>query len=89
MWARVRSSPSNKVLDGVDPEPLLPGHPFWIVVNVVLTPHDSGEVRGCTIELQKQFNANFRRYRFGLPLHVSSTTTRIRADGRRVRSDAA
>jgi phosphoglycerate dehydrogenase-like enzyme len=56
------------VLDVIDPESLLPGHPLWTVANVFLTPHDSGDVRGCTIELQKQFNANFRRCRFGLRL---------------------
>jgi phosphoglycerate dehydrogenase-like enzyme len=71
------------VLDVIDPDALLPGHPLWTVTEVVRTPHGSGEVRGCTIELQKQFNANFRRYRFGLPLHMSSATPLIVLTGAR------
>jgi phosphoglycerate dehydrogenase-like enzyme len=60
---------AGAALDVVDPEPLPPGHPLWTAPNVVLTPHNSGDVRGWTAELQKQFIANFRRYRSGLPLH--------------------
>jgi phosphoglycerate dehydrogenase-like enzyme len=60
---------AGAALDVVDPEPLPGGHPLWTVPNVVLTPHNSGDVCGWTIELQKQFTANFRRYRSGLPLH--------------------
>jgi phosphoglycerate dehydrogenase-like enzyme len=60
---------AGAALDVVDPEPLPPGHPLWTAPNIVLTPHNSGDVRGWTIELQQQFIDNFRRYRSGLPLH--------------------
>lgn len=60
---------AGAVLDVVDPEPLPPGHPLWACPNVVLTPHNSGDVHGWRDELQQQFLANFRRYRSGQPLH--------------------
>jgi phosphoglycerate dehydrogenase-like enzyme len=60
---------AGAALDVVDPEPLPPGHPVWTCPNVVLTPHNSGDVHGWTGELQRQFIANFRRYRSGRPLH--------------------
>lgn len=60
---------AGAALDVVDPEPLPPGHPLWTAPNVVLTPHNSGDVHGWTVELQQQFIANFRRYRAGQPLH--------------------
>ncbi|MGH3521567.1 MAG: D-2-hydroxyacid dehydrogenase [Mycobacterium sp.] len=60
---------AGAALDVVDPEPPPPGHPLWTAPNVVLTPHNSGDVHGWTTELQQQFIANFRRYRSGQPLH--------------------
>lgn len=60
---------AGAALDVVDPEPLPPGHPLWTCPNVVVTPHNSGDVHGWTSELQQQFIANFRRYRSGEPLH--------------------
>lgn len=60
---------AGAALDVVDPEPLPPGHPLWSCPNVVVTPHNSGDVRGWTTDLQQQFIANFRRYRSDEPLH--------------------
>jgi phosphoglycerate dehydrogenase-like enzyme len=60
---------AGAALDVVDPEPLPPNHPLWTTPNVVLTPHNSGDLPGWRIELQKQFITNFQRYRSGLPLH--------------------
>jgi phosphoglycerate dehydrogenase-like enzyme len=60
---------AGAALDVVDPEPLPPNHPLWTAPNVVLTPHNSGDLPGWRIELQKQFITNFQRYRSGLPLH--------------------
>ncbi|MBO0864513.1 MAG: D-2-hydroxyacid dehydrogenase [Mycobacterium sp.] len=60
---------AGAALDVVEPEPLPPGHPLWTCPNVVLTPHNSGDVHGWTSDLQRQFIANFRRYRSGQPLH--------------------
>lgn len=60
---------AGAALDVVDPEPLPPGHPLWTCPNVVVTPHNSGDVHGWRSQLQQQFIANFRRYRSGQPLH--------------------
>jgi phosphoglycerate dehydrogenase-like enzyme len=60
---------AGAALDVVAPEPLPPGHPLWTCPNVVLTPHNSGDIHGWTDALQQQFIANFARYRSGRPLH--------------------
>jgi phosphoglycerate dehydrogenase-like enzyme len=60
---------AGAALDVVDPEPLPPGHPLWTEPDVHLTPHNSGDVKGWTSELQRQFITNFRRYVCDLPLH--------------------
>ncbi|MGH3967327.1 MAG: D-2-hydroxyacid dehydrogenase [Mycobacterium sp.] len=60
---------AGAALDVVDPEPLPPGHPLWNCPNVVVTPHNSGDVHGWRTELQQQFIANFGRYRSGEPLY--------------------
>lgn len=59
---------AGAALDVVDPEPLPAGHPLWTAPNVVLTPHNSGDIHGWRIALQQQFIANFRRYIAGRPL---------------------
>lgn len=72
---------AGAALDVVDPEPLPPGHPLWTCPNVVVTPHNSGDVHGWTAELQQQFIANFRRYRSGQPLHNVVDKWALRRNG--------
>ncbi len=58
------------VLDVFDEEPLPPGHPFWAIDNVVITPHISGP--STPAEIGPIFDDNLRRYLAGRPLrHVA------------------
>jgi phosphoglycerate dehydrogenase-like enzyme len=58
------------VLDVFDEEPLPPGHPFWALDNVVVTPHISGP--STPAEIGPIFADNLRRYLAGRPLrHVA------------------
>jgi phosphoglycerate dehydrogenase-like enzyme len=54
------------VLDVFDEEPLPPGHPFWTLDNVAVTPHIAGP--SIPAEIAPLFNDNLRRYVAGRPL---------------------
>lgn len=57
---------SGAALDVFEQEPLPPGHPFWTMPNVTVTPHVSGITRpegAC-----RQFRENYKRLQAGKPL---------------------
>lgn len=57
------------ILDVFATEPLPPGHPFWTLDNVVVTPHIAGP--STPEEIVPVFNDNLRRFLRGQPLrHV-------------------
>lgn len=55
-------------LDVFDTEPLPPGHPFWQMENVLLSPHCADHTEGWLEEAVEFFVANFRRFGAGEPL---------------------
>jgi glyoxylate/hydroxypyruvate reductase len=65
-----RGAIGGAVLDVFSEEPLPPGHPFWAMDNVVITPHISGP--STPAEIGPIFQDNLRRYLAGKPLrHVA------------------
>ncbi len=55
-------------LDVYKEEPLPPGHPFWELPNVIMTPHVSAVTRGFWRRQADLILENFRRYVAGEPL---------------------
>jgi len=56
------------VLDVFDQEPLPPGHPFWSLDNVLLSPHCADNTPTWLDEAMQLFLENFERYASGQPL---------------------
>lgn len=64
---------AGAALDVFEREPLAPGHPFWAMENVLVSPHSTDRSREphWTDLGMRAFLHNFRRYRLGQPLrHV-------------------
>ena len=55
-------------LDVFDQEPLPPGHPFWKMENVLLSPHCADHTATWLEEAMSFFVANFHRFAAGEPL---------------------
>ena len=55
-------------LDVFAEEPLPAASPLWEMDNVFVSPHMSGDTRGCDTDMAGVFIENFRRYRAGEPL---------------------
>jgi len=53
------------VLDVTDPEPPLPGHPFYSLPNVFLTPHTAGSTADEVARMGEYMAAAFAAYRAG------------------------
>jgi len=70
--AMVRALSSNRIkgaaLDVFDTEPLPPGHPFYRLENVLLSPHCADHTPGWLDDSMRFFLSNFERYRKGEPL---------------------
>ncbi|GAA2043645.1 hydroxyacid dehydrogenase [Catenulispora yoronensis] len=69
--ALVRHCSSGRIdafLDVTDPEPLPPGHPLFLLPNVVVTPHLAGAMGTEVAELGGFAIAEVRRYVEGVPL---------------------
>jgi phosphoglycerate dehydrogenase-like enzyme len=55
-------------LDVFDEEPLLEGHPFYSLENVLLSPHSADHTVGWASLAMEVFIENFERFRAGQPL---------------------
>jgi phosphoglycerate dehydrogenase-like enzyme len=55
-------------LDVFETEPLPPGHPFYRLPNVLLSPHSADHTVGWIDLAMNQFIENFARFRDGQPL---------------------
>jgi phosphoglycerate dehydrogenase-like enzyme len=55
-------------LDVFEQEPLAPGHPFFALDQVLLSPHSADQVAGWREEASAVFLENLRRFRDGRPL---------------------
>jgi phosphoglycerate dehydrogenase-like enzyme len=55
-------------LDVFDTEPLPAGHPFYMLDNVLLSPHSADQTSDWKERTMQLFLENFRRYRAGEPL---------------------
>ena len=55
-------------LDVFDTEPLPAGHPFYMLDNVLLSPHSADQTSDWKERTMRLFLENFRRYRAGEPL---------------------
>ena len=70
--ALVRALESGRIrgaaLDVFDAEPLPPGHPFWRMPNVLLSPHTADRVQGFLEPAIECFFDNLRRFTNGMPL---------------------
>lgn len=55
-------------LDVFDEEPLPPGHPFYALDNVLLSPHSADHTPGWADQAMLVFLDNFERFRNGQPL---------------------
>jgi phosphoglycerate dehydrogenase-like enzyme len=55
-------------LDVFDKEPLAPGHPFWTLENVLLSPHCADHTEGWLDDAANFFVENFQRFAKGEPL---------------------
>lgn len=59
---------AGAALDVFEREPLPPGHPFWDMENVFVSPHMAGDTEGWVARLSHLFVDNFERWRRGEPL---------------------
>jgi phosphoglycerate dehydrogenase-like enzyme len=70
--ALIRALESNKIraaaMDVFNVEPLPPGHPFWKMPNVLLSPHTADRVDGFLGPPFECFFENLDRFLTGLPL---------------------
>ncbi len=55
-------------LDVFETEPLPPGHPFWALDNVLLSPHCADHTAGWRARSMRLFLENFKRFAKGEPL---------------------
>jgi phosphoglycerate dehydrogenase-like enzyme len=55
-------------LDVFDSEPLPAGHPFYLLDNVLLSPHCADHIPGWTADAMRFFLTQFERFREGRPL---------------------
>jgi len=55
-------------LDVFETEPLPPGHAFWRLSNVLLSPHCADHVAGWVDEAMRVFLRQLERFRRGEPL---------------------
>jgi phosphoglycerate dehydrogenase-like enzyme len=60
-----RGRPALAALDVFMQEPLPPGHPFWAMDQVIISPHMSSDVIGWERKAVEQFAANLARWRAG------------------------
>jgi phosphoglycerate dehydrogenase-like enzyme len=68
LTAELASARLAAALDVTDPEPLPPGHPWWQMPNVLLTPHVGGMVRTVLPRAYALVGDQVRRYMAGEPL---------------------
>jgi len=68
LTAELTSGRLNAALDVTDPEPLPPGHPWWELPNLLLTPHIGGAVRDVLPRAYALVGDQIRRYTAGEPL---------------------
>ena len=68
LTAELTSGRLNAALDVTDPEPLPPGHPWWELPNLLLTPHVGGAVRSVLPRAYALVGDQIRRYVAGEPL---------------------
>lgn len=66
--ALTRGAIAGAGLDVYETEPLPEDSPFWSLDNVILSPHMSGDYKGCHTHMAEVFLDNFHRYRAGEPL---------------------
>jgi phosphoglycerate dehydrogenase-like enzyme len=70
--AMVRALTARRIkgaaLDVFDTEPLPAGHPFYLLDNVLLSPHCADHIPGWTEDAMRFFLAQFERFREGRPL---------------------
>ena len=59
---------TGAALDVFETEPLAPGHPFWRLPNLLLSPHCADHVPGWIEEATRLFLHNLERFRRGEPL---------------------
>ncbi|MBN4925814.1 D-2-hydroxyacid dehydrogenase [Hoyosella rhizosphaerae] len=59
---------AGAALDVTDPEPLPADHPLWTLDNVMITPHNAGDVVGWRDDLVTLFVENFERWTAGTEL---------------------
>jgi len=59
---------AGAALDVFETEPLPPGHPFWRLPNVLLSPHCADHVPGWIEAATRLFLGNLERFRRGEPL---------------------
>lgn len=59
---------AGAALDVFDEEPLLPDSPLWVVPNLVVSPHMSGDAGGWGLRIIELFARNLAAWREGLPL---------------------
>jgi phosphoglycerate dehydrogenase-like enzyme len=59
---------AGAALDVFETEPLAPGHPFWRLPNLLLSPHCADHVPGWIEEATRLFLRNLERFRRGEPL---------------------
>jgi len=59
---------AGAALDVFDEEPLPPGHPFYELENILLSPHCADHVPGWVDLAMQQFMEEFERFRTGQPL---------------------
>jgi phosphoglycerate dehydrogenase-like enzyme len=59
---------AGAALDVFETEPLAPGHPFWRLPNVLLSPHCADHVPGWIEAATRVFLENLERFRRGEPL---------------------
>ena len=52
-------------LDVFEVEPLPPGHPFWTLPNVIVTPHSSSAAPDVWTAIWDEFAGNLARFRRG------------------------
>jgi phosphoglycerate dehydrogenase-like enzyme len=68
LTAELASGRLNAALDVTDPEPLPPGHPWWQMPNLLLTPHVGGAARDVLPRAYALVGDQVRRYVAGEPL---------------------
>lgn len=68
VWALESGRIRGAALDVFNEEPLAPGHPFWRMENVLLSPHCADHTESWQEDAMRLFLENFDRFRRGEPL---------------------